>query len=399
MKKNVFKKILYSTLVAVTVITTVPTTTLSVDAANKPKVSSFQEINTGTSDKIKIKLKASTTKSYKVWISTKKKSGFKKVSYKKSYNKKVNTLTIKKCGSAKIKANKTYYVKVTVYAKKNYKGKKVTKTYKVYSAPDVTKQISYGSVKTTSVKLSWKKVSGATRYQVKLNGKTYTQKGTSRTMKNLVANTKYKAYVRSYKQVNVNGKKVKLYSKWKSFTFYTAPTTTSSISISDVTTTSSQISWMNVNGASKYQLKVNNKTYTVGGTSKEVSGLISDTTYTASVRAYKQVKINGTSTNIYGSWKSTTFTTEETTSSSASSGSSDSSSDSSSSSSNEATEDTTDITTSVYAVSTSSYYSDWVGVGNTTTSNVTVTADVTICFSLVAVTLEVVGLPTPIQSL
>ena len=111
-------------------------------AASKPKVSSFTEINADASDRIKVIFKAKNTKSYKVWISTKKTAGFKKVSFKKKDNGKKESLTIKKIGTKSLKANQTYYVKITLYSAKKYKGIKTTKIYeasgiKVGNMPDL----------------------------------------------------------------------------------------------------------------------------------------------------------------------------------------------------------------------------------------------------------------------
>lgn len=219
------KSLLYSVLVAMTVIVGVVSYAPTVEAASKPKIASFIETNVNTGTKVKVTFKSSGTNSYKVWVSTKKSSGFQKVSYKKNDTGKNESYTIKKCGSAKIKENKTYYVKVTIYAKKNYKGTKTTKTYKVYSAP-TTAKISVSKITDSGATISWKKVSGATQYQVKLNGKTYTQKGLSKAYTNLGANTNYTVMVRSYKQIKVNGKSVKLYSTWKTLKFYTKKQTT-----------------------------------------------------------------------------------------------------------------------------------------------------------------------------
>ena len=215
------KSLLYSVLVAMTVIIGVVSYAPTVEAASKPRITTFTESNVNTGTKLKITFKSAGTKSYKVQISTKKSSGFKKVSYKKNDTGKNEAYTIKKVGSTKIKENKTYYVRVTVYSKKNYKGVKTTKTYKVYSAP-TTAKISVSKLTDSTAKISWKKVSGATKYQVKMNGKTDTQKGLSKAYTNLGASTDYTVAVRSYKQVKVNGKSVKLYSAWKTLKFQTA---------------------------------------------------------------------------------------------------------------------------------------------------------------------------------
>ena len=225
------KKILIYSITALSVIVGAFAYNSEVEAASKPKITSFIETNVNTGTKVKVTFKSTGTNSYKVWVSTKKSAGFKKVSYKKNDTGKSESYTIKKCGSAKIKENKTYYVKVTIYAKKNYKGKKTTKTYKVYSAP-TTAKISVSKITDSGATISWKKVSGATQYQVKLNGKNATQKGLSKAYTNLGASTDYTAMVRSYKQIKVNGKSVKLYSAWKSTDFVTAKKTSTDTNIS-----------------------------------------------------------------------------------------------------------------------------------------------------------------------
>ncbi|MCR5396582.1 MAG: hypothetical protein K6E64_03845 [Lachnospiraceae bacterium] len=261
-KKTNFRKFIYGLLVATLVLCALPMVNTSVEAASKPKITSFTESNVNTGTKMKVTFKASGTKSYKVWVSTKKSSGFKKISYKKKDTGKNETYTIKKCGSAKIKENKTYYVKVTIYSKKNYKGTKVTKTYKVYSAP-TTAKLSVSKTTTSGATISWKKVSGATKYQVKLNGKTYTQKGLSKAYTNLGANTNYTVMVRSYKQIKVNGKTVKLYSVWKTIDFATAKQTTTGNSTTtpvvktDVNTTYG--AWQNIKSTATVRQSAENE--------------------------------------------------------------------------------------------------------------------------------------------
>lgn len=76
-----------------------------------------------------------------------------------------------------------------------------------------------------SVKASWKKVTGVTGYQIQISTSnkfsretsTYsiTKKSTtSKTFKSLKAKKKYYVRIRTYKNTKVNGKTVKVYSKW-----------------------------------------------------------------------------------------------------------------------------------------------------------------------------------------
>ena len=79
-----------------------------------------------------------------------------------------------------------------------------------------------------SFKITWKKVSGVSGYQVqystskkftKKTTKTITCKGNkkfTKTIKKLKGKKKYYVRVRTYKTVKVNGKTVKLYSSWSS---------------------------------------------------------------------------------------------------------------------------------------------------------------------------------------
>lgn len=79
-----------------------------------------------------------------------------------------------------------------------------------------------------SFKVTWKKVSGVKGYQIQYStSKKFTKKKTksvmiskntakhpSKTIKKLKSNKKYYVRVRTYKTVKVNGKSVKVYSKW-----------------------------------------------------------------------------------------------------------------------------------------------------------------------------------------
>ncbi len=216
------KRMIYVLLALMVLCTAIP---VYVEADSKPKINSFKELSADNSVQLKITFKAKGTKSYKVWISTNKTSNYKKVSYKKKDSGENEKVTIKKCGSSKIQANKTYYVKITIYSKKNYKGGKTTKIYKIFSAPTITGSITAGDVKETSVSISWSKVKGATGYQLYLNDKIYSLKGVIKSVSGLKANQKYEVKVRAYKQVKVNGKTVKLYGSLKSSSFTTAVNT------------------------------------------------------------------------------------------------------------------------------------------------------------------------------
>ena len=234
MKKNIIKGVVSALALAV-IVGFAPVNTATVEAASKPKISSFTESNVNAYNKIKITFKAKKTKSYKVQISTKKSSGYKKVSYKKSDSGSKETFTIKKVGTSKIAANKTYYVKVTVYAKANYKGSKVTKTYKVYSAPTKVSAIKVTNTDTAKQTIKWSKVKGASGYYVTYNG--VTKKTTKASLSVSLKNGSYTAKVVPYSVKKVNGKNVTLKSSGfsKKFTVRVASTTTNNTNSSENT--------------------------------------------------------------------------------------------------------------------------------------------------------------------
>ncbi|MGN0528654.1 MAG: fibronectin type III domain-containing protein [Eubacterium sp.] len=165
---------------------------------------------------------------------------------------------------------------------------------------------------TTSLKLSWSKVSGASGYQLQQkSGDTYKTKktttSTSYTVSNLSAGKNYSFRVRAYK--TVDGKKY--YSGWKYLTTCAKPKTAS---LSKLTAYKSghkiKATWKKVGGtASGYQIywakdksfkKVVAKT-TVSGQSKTSytgKNFTKGKKYYVKIRAYKTV--NGT--KYYGAW-------------------------------------------------------------------------------------------------
>ena len=158
-------------------------------------------------------LKASATAYNKVKLSWNKVDGATGYEVYQYNTKTVKTLSAKKTSYtvSKLTTGTNYKFKVRAYRIVN--GKKVYSSYsKVVSAkPSLAKvsSISAKNVKTKSVKLSWKKVDGATGYAVyqyntktKKYSKVATVKGTSYTKKSLKKGSKYTFKVRAYKTVS-----------------------------------------------------------------------------------------------------------------------------------------------------------------------------------------------------
>lgn len=171
---------------------------------------------------------------------------------------------------------------------------------------------------TTSLKLSWSKVSGASGYQLQQykNSKWTTIKtttATAYTVSKLTASTTYKFRVRAYKTISSKN----YYSDWTNLTTPTKPSTASISSLKSSKSKQLTVKWKKLN-CTGYQIQystsskfTNSKTLTItknSTTSKTVSKLKGKKKYYVRVRAYKTV--NGT--RYYGSWsKAKSVTTKK----------------------------------------------------------------------------------------
>ncbi|MEE1320738.1 MAG: fibronectin type III domain-containing protein [Acutalibacteraceae bacterium] len=178
----------------------------------------------------------------------------------------------------------------TVSKKKHYSAS-YSSTVKCTPKLPATSSVKVSKEATTSVYLTWSKVTGATGYQV-YNPKTKkweSSKGkTSYTIKSLAANSKYTAKVRAFRKTS----KKTYYGVEKSITFVTKPAALKNVKVSDITTNSLKVSWSkasNVSGYSvlvyDYSTKKETKTNTKS-TSLTVKSLKSGTKYKVTVRAY-----------------------------------------------------------------------------------------------------------------
>ena len=143
---------------------------------------------------------------------------------------------------------------------------------------------TYPTVKVTAaadaVTLTWNAVPGATEYELYFDGKTYTVTGTSHKVTGLKDDTSYRYQIRS---VNEGGRSS--YSPSKTVkTLLKAPDVPTDIRFS-AGSTSVTVSWKYMSKVKSYDLLFNGTVYNTTGTSKTVSGLRPETTYTCQVRA------------------------------------------------------------------------------------------------------------------
>lgn len=198
----------------------------------------------------------------------------------------------------------SYTVKVTL--KGNYSG---TKTLTFSIIPANVKNLK-ATQTTSSVKLTWSKVSGATGYRVyKYEGKKLVKvadtKNTNYTIKNLKAGTSYKYAVKAYTTV---GKPTYLSAAYTQLTTATKPATpTLKVTAG---TKQAALSWNKISGATGYEVYMSTKkdsgykkvtTVKKNGTVKYTQkSLKKGRTYYFKVRVYKTVD----SKNIYSAYSS-----------------------------------------------------------------------------------------------
>ncbi|MCM1543854.1 MAG: fibronectin type III domain-containing protein [Ruminococcus sp.] len=226
-------------------------------------------------------------------------SGYKVYSYNSS-NKKYTllaTVTSNKATISSLKANTNYKIAVRAY-------RKVSNTlyYGAYSAlASATTQLKVTAKSTTtSVTLSWNKVSGAKNYIVysynsstKKYAKIATVTTNTATIKKLSAG---KTYYYLVKAQSVKNKKTYVSNQSPLFSCATAPAKPTSVKLSAIKDTSMTVTWGKVSGASGYKVysyDSSSKKYTLLKTvttnTAALSSLKANTSYKIAVRAYRTV--------------------------------------------------------------------------------------------------------------
>ncbi len=213
---------------------------------------------------------------------------------------------------SKIKAATKYKLAVRAMVKENGKWvygerKEITK-YTGLATPSSVK-VSSSSVTTTSAKLSWKKVTGASSYEVyayiggkwKKMGST---KKTAMTVKELPAGKKTKLKVRAVAKLGGETVKSSFSSEVTALTLVSKVT---SLKATERKTTSIKLSWKKVTGATSYQVYryTNGKWKKIGTTTKttytDSKSLEKGTEYKYKVRAVQKVS---SKTTRYGAYSS-----------------------------------------------------------------------------------------------
>ncbi len=211
------------------------------------------------------------------------------------------------CTATKLKPSTNYAFRVRAYISSSVYGK-YSDTFKAYSGVKAITGVKTSSVKETSVKVSWKASSDASKYVVykSTNGKTWTKVDTTAktalTVKGLETGTKYYFKVLGYNS------KSKLYSE--EFSKVSATTLVGKVDSLKATSrkkTSITLSWAAEAGANGYIVYTSTdgkkwtKSGTVSATTFTVSGLKANTNYQFKVRAYQKIssgKYYGTYSNV-----------------------------------------------------------------------------------------------------
>lgn len=170
--------------------------------------------------------------------------------------------------------NKTYTCAVRAKNADGYSAYCATRTFTTTPNPPANANVTTDE---GSVTISWSPVSGATSYDVILNGTTYRVTDTSKKFTDLSANTGYTYQVRAN---NADGSSS--YSPVK--TVKTAPNPPANANVTPAKN-SVTLSWSAAAGATSYDIIFNGTTYNVTGTSKTFSGLQPGTTCTYQVRS------------------------------------------------------------------------------------------------------------------
>lgn len=201
-----------------------------------------------------------------------------------------------------LKKNTKYYFKVVASRTLNdttYDGAESTK-FQAATKPDKTEKVAKKNVTTTAIRLTWKKQSNVSGYEIACYDKsgklikkvTISENTNTIAVNKLKPGVTYKFYVRSYIKTASNAYVYGVYSSVVSMT--TKPAKVSNLDASVTTKNSITLSWDKVTGASGYRIySYNSKTkkYKLLATTKNLSYKVTKLStakkYTYKVQAYR----------------------------------------------------------------------------------------------------------------
>lgn len=215
-------------------------------------------------------------------------------SYELLFGNKTYTTSYDNYGVVNLTPGETYKYKIR--GKNDGSTGPYSQEYSITIPPNPPQETSYTS-SDTSVTLNWNKVSGATGYIVVFNGsaKEYSANATSATYTGLSPDTTYNCTIACKNSYGTGFAKsfgyVRTQKEYKNVGIPVIKDT----AVTDKTAT---VIWNAVDGASRYELVLDGKTYTSYGLQYTVSGLSPNTTYTYKLRALND-RYTGQYTNTY----------------------------------------------------------------------------------------------------
>lgn len=231
------------------------------------------------------------------WEKVKGADGYTLQKYVNGEWKTIKNTTSTKYSVTKLSQGSSHKYRVRAYA--NQDSKKFRGTWsETLTASTKTvgtvRNLAVSDCSSTSIKLSWSKVSGANGYEIYLYNtsskkyeRIYTTAKTSFTHEKLSASGKYTYKVRAY--IKSGDTKIRGNSS-SALTAYTAPSKVKNVRSGGATKSTLTVKWNSVKNAAGYQLYVTGpdykKTVSTTGTSYKLTGLEKRTKYTVKVRAY-----------------------------------------------------------------------------------------------------------------
>lgn len=217
---------------------------------------------------------------------------------------------------SKLSGAKKYAVRVRAYVK-NSNVKDISATaygswssnVDTYTAPAKVSAVYINKIATTSLGLTWSKSSGATSYEYyNPVSKKWISTGSanSATVSGLSAGTKYTFKVRAKVSNRTSAESA-------GYSFSTLPTAPTGLKVSNIASSTVNVAWNSVKGASGYQVEYKKtsasswtKLAATASTSAKVSGLSGYTDYQFRVRAYvKNSNVQTIGATSYGAYSAT----------------------------------------------------------------------------------------------